>query len=67
MLVADLPGRQSGRQAVTIELRIGARARYRAHVDNEVDSGLPEQIDEFGNGSRRMAYGEEGIRLGSEE
>src|SRR3569623_1176405 len=57
-VVADLPGREARRQIVTVELRIGARAWDRSHVDDEVDSGFAEQIDEFGTLPRRMPYGE---------
>lgn len=65
MLVADLPRRQRFGKAFAIELRIGARSRYRPYVDNQVDAGPPKQIDEFDDRPGRMAYGEKGARDGS--
>lgn len=38
MLVADLPRLQRFREGLLIELRIGARPRYRPYVDNEADA-----------------------------
>jgi hypothetical protein len=49
-----------------IELRVGARSRDGSHVDNEIDSGLLQQIGKFDDRPGRMAYGEKGIRHGSD-
>lgn len=65
MLIADLPRRQHFWKAFAIELRIGARSRYRPYVDNQADPGRPKQIDEFDDRPGRMAYGEKGARDGS--
>ncbi len=65
MLIADLPGRQRFGKAFAIELRIGARSRYRPYVDDQVDARRPKQIDEFGDRPGRMAYGEKSARNGS--
>jgi tetratricopeptide (TPR) repeat protein len=62
-LVADLPWRQRFRKALPIELRVGARPRYRPYVDHEVDAGLPQQIDELGDRPGRVAYGEKNVRV----
>jgi hypothetical protein len=50
-----------------IELRIGARARHRPHVDHEIDVRLPQKVGKFNNRSGRMTYGEKGARGGSNE
>ena len=63
MLVADLPWRQRFREALLIELRIGARPRYRPYVDHEVDTGLPQQIDKLDDRPGRVAYGEKAVRV----
>ena len=63
MLVADLPRRQRFREALLIELRIGARPRHRPYVDNEIDAGLPQEIDKFDDRPGRVAYGEKGVRV----
>jgi hypothetical protein len=65
MIVADLPRRQRLREAVAIELRIGARSRHRPHIYDEIDARLPQQIGEFGDRPGGMTYGEEGVRVGS--
>ena len=64
MLIADLPRRQRSRKAFAIELRIGARSRYRPYVDDQVDARRPKQIDEFIDRPGRMAYSEKGARDG---
>ena len=56
MLIADLPRCQRFGEALLIELRVGARPRYRPYVDNEVDAGLPQQIDKFDDRPGRVAY-----------
>ena len=63
MLIADLPRRQCFGEALLIELRVGARPRYRPYVDNEVDAGLPQEIDKFNDRPGRVAYGEKGVRV----
>jgi hypothetical protein len=63
MLIADLPRRQRFGKALLIELRVGARPRYRSYVDNEVDAGLPQEIDKFNDRPGRVAYGEKGVRV----
>ena len=65
MLVANLPQRQRFWETFAIELRICARARYRPHIDNEIDAGFLKQIDEFDDCPGRVAYGEEAVRVGS--
>ena len=65
MFIADLPRRQRFGEAFAVELRIGARPRHRSHVDDEIDAGLLEQIDEFDDRPGGMADGEEGVRVGS--
>ena len=65
MFIADLPRRQRFGEAVVVELRIGTGSRHRPHVDDEIDAGLPEQIDEFGDRPGGMADGEECVRVGS--
>jgi hypothetical protein len=65
MFIADLPPRQRIGEAVAIELRIGPGSRHRPHVDDEIDAGLPEQIDEFGDCPGGMADGEECVRVSS--
>ena len=65
MFIADLPRRQRFGEAVAVELRIGTGSRHRPHVDDEIDAGLPEQIDEFGDRPGGMADGEERVRVGS--
>jgi hypothetical protein len=47
MLVADLPRRERIREALLIELWVSARPRHRPYVDNEVDTGLPQEIGKF--------------------
>ena len=37
MLITDLPRHQRLAEALTVELRIGARPRHRSHVDDEID------------------------------
>jgi hypothetical protein len=63
MLIADLPRRQRFGEALLIELRVGARPRYRPYVDNQVDAGLPQEIDKFDDRPGRVAYGEKGVRV----
>ena len=63
MVVADLPRRQRFGEALQIELRVGARPRYRPYVDNEVDAGVPQEIDKFDDRPGRVAYGEKGVRV----
>jgi len=63
MLIADLPRRQCFGEVLLIELRVGARPRYRPYVDNEVDAGLPQEIDKFNDRPGRVAYGEKGVRV----
>lgn len=65
MFIADLPRRQRFGEAVVVELWIGTGSRHRPHVDDEIDAGLPEQIDEFGDRPGGMADGEECVRVGS--
>jgi hypothetical protein len=65
MLIADLPRPQRFGKVFAIELRIGARSRYRPYVDNQVDPGRSKQINEFDDRPGRMAYGEKGARAGS--
>jgi hypothetical protein len=65
MLITDLPRRQRFRKASLIELRVGARSRDGSHVDNEIDSGLPQQIGKFDDRPGRVAYGEKRVRHGS--
>jgi hypothetical protein len=65
MSIADLPRRQRFGEAVAVELRIGTGSRHRPHVDDEIDAGLPEQIDKFGDRPGGMADGEECVRVGS--
>jgi hypothetical protein len=48
-----------------IELRVGARSRDGSHVDNEIDSRLLQQIGKFDDRPGRVAYGEKGVRHGS--
>jgi len=62
ILVADLPGLQRSRERFLIELRVGARPRYRSDVDNKLDTGLPQQIDKLDDRPGRVAYGEKGDR-----
>lgn len=52
MFVIDLPWREPFREALLIELRVGARSRYGSYVDNEIYARLLEEFDEFGEGSR---------------
>src|ERR1700730_7981446 len=63
MLITDLPRRQRFRKALLIELRVGTRSRDGSHVDNEIDSGLLQQIGKFDDRPGRVAYGEKAIRL----
>jgi hypothetical protein len=65
MFIADPPRRQRFGKAAGVELRIGTGSRHRPHVDDEIDAGLPEQIDEFGDRPGGMADGEECVRVGS--
>jgi hypothetical protein len=65
MFIADLPRRQRFGEAIVVELRIGTGSRHRPHVDDEIDAGLPEQIDKFGDRPGGMADGEECVRVGS--
>ena len=67
MFIADMPRRQRFGEAVAVELRIGTGSRHRPHVDDEIDAGLPEQIDEFDDCSGGVTYGEEGARVDSDE
>src|SRR5262245_16698403 len=52
-------GRQRIGQRIAIVLRIGARARNGAHVDDYFDAGALQQIDELGDGAGRMPDREE--------
>lgn len=63
MLVAYLPRCQRFGELLLIELRVGARPRHRPYVDNEVDTGLLQEIDEFGDRPGRVAYGVKGVRV----
>ncbi len=63
MLIADLPWRQRFREALLIELRVGARPRHRPYVDNEVDAGLLQEIGKFDDRPGRVAYGEKRARV----
>jgi hypothetical protein len=63
MLVADLPWRQRFGEALLIELRVGARPRHRPYVDNEVDTGLLQEIGKFDDRPGRVAYGEKRVRV----
>jgi hypothetical protein len=54
MFIADLPRDQRSGEAIAIELGIGARPRHRPHVDDEIDTGFPEQIDQLGD--RRVEW-----------
>jgi hypothetical protein len=65
VFIADLPRRQRFGEAVAVELRIGARPRHRPNVTDEIDAGLPEQTDEFGDRPGGMADGEECVRVNS--
>ena len=40
------------RQRVGVELRVCARARHRMHINDEIVSGLTQQHDQLGDGSR---------------
>ena len=59
MPIADLEFRQRGGKNVTIELRVGARARHGPHVDDEPDLRLPQQRRKRLGRARGMADGEE--------
>ena len=48
VLISDLISRQRIRQAVTVVLRVGARARHGPNVDNEPDVLRSQQFHEFG-------------------
>jgi len=48
------------RQRVGVELRVGARARHRTHIDEQIDPRLSQQVDKLGGRSRRMADREDG-------
>jgi hypothetical protein len=61
--IADLPFRQRNRQRIGIELRIGARSRDRPDIDDQVNPGFVQQVDELGDASSRMADGEEDGRF----
>lgn len=63
MLVTDLPRCERFGEALLIELRIGARPGHRPYVDNEADTGLPQEIDKFDDRPGRVAYGEKGVRV----
>ena len=65
MLITDLPRCQRFRKALLIELRVGARSQDGSHVDNEIDSGFLQQIGKFDDRPGRVAYGEKGVRNGS--
>ena len=65
MLVPDLESGQRSRERFLIELRIGARPGHRPYVDNEADTGLPQEIDKFDDRPGRVAYGEKGVRVGA--
>ncbi len=62
MFVAYLPWRESFGEALLIELRVGARSGHGSYIDNEVYARLLEEFDEFGEGSRRVPYGEKDVR-----
>ena len=55
MPVRNAYGLKGSRQRVGVELRIGAGARNRAHIDDQLDSDLLQQCDELDNRVRRMA------------
>jgi hypothetical protein len=65
MFIADLPRRRRFGKTVAVELWIGTGSRHRPHVNDEIDAGLPEQLDEFGDRPGRMANGEERVRVSS--
>jgi len=65
MLIADPPRRQRSWKAFAVELRIGARTRHRAHIDDEIDTRLQKQFAELDDRARGMAYGEEAVRFDS--
>ena len=65
MFVADPPRCQRFGETVSIELRIGTGSRHGSYVNDEIDAGFPEEIDEFGDRPGGMADGEECIRVGS--
>src|SRR5690349_7732766 len=65
MLISDPPRRQRCRKAVFVELRIGARARHRPHIDNEIDTRFLKKFSELDDRTRGMAYGEEAVRFDS--
>ena len=67
MLVANLLRPQHSREGFAVELRIGPRSRHRPHVDDEIDMGLPKQIDEFDDRSGGVTDREKGARLGPTE
>src|SRR5690606_4155953 len=60
--IADLHRLQLGRQGVDIVGRIGPRARKRAHVDQHLDPGVAQHVEEFARRTRRMADGGEACR-----
>lgn len=66
MLITDLPRHQRLAEALTVELRIGARSRQRSHVDDEIDARFLEKIGEFDDRSSGMTYREEDVRVGSD-
>src|ERR1700686_4764689 len=61
MPVTDPRGGEGVRQCVPIELRRRPRARERAHVHEQPDIDLLQERREFGEGSRGVADGEDGI------
>src|SRR5436190_13573531 len=61
MRVPDAGRRERIGQGIGIELRVGARARHRAHIDEPLDSRLLEQHDQFARRAGRMAYREDRV------
>src|SRR5262245_28331050 len=61
-VVLDLMNCQRLRECVSAELRVSQRSRDRANIDDEPNTGMPQQIDKFSDGPGRMADGEERLR-----
>ncbi len=54
MTVGDPSLSESPRKSISVELRIGPRARDRAHIDDQIHVDLPDQSDKFVDRARRM-------------
>src|SRR3954451_5783784 len=61
MLITDLPRRQCCRQALPVELGIGARSRHRSHINNEFDAWFLKKVSKFVDGPRGVAYREKSV------